>query len=55
MNKRRLCILLACVILFTAFIPFSGSGDVTLYASDGRTIIVPQKDAELWTKVGWCY
>lgn len=53
MNKRNLCILLTCVILFTAFIPFSESGDVTLYASDGRTIIVPLKDAELWTKVGW--
>lgn len=53
MNKRNLCILLTCVILFTAFIPFSESGDITLYASDGRTIIVPLKDAELWTKVGW--
>ncbi len=53
MNKRNLCVLLTCVILFTAFIPFSESGDVTLYASDGRTIIVPLKDAELWAKVGW--
>ncbi len=53
MNKRKLCVLLACVILFTAFIPFSEPGDITLYASDGRTIIVPAKDAELWTNVGW--
>lgn len=53
MNKRRLCILLTCVILFTAFIPFSQASDITLYASDGRTIIVPEKDAELWINVGW--
>jgi len=53
MNKRRLSLILTCVILFTAFTPFAQPIDVTLYASDGRTILVPMEDVDRWINVGW--
>ena len=53
MNRRILCVILVCFILFTAFIPFAESKEITLYASDGRKIIVPEKDIPLWVNVGW--
>lgn len=53
MNKRKICLLLTCLILFTAFTPVAKPQDVTLYASDGRTIIVPIEDMEKWMNVGW--
>ncbi|MBE7034083.1 MAG: hypothetical protein E7406_07655 [Ruminococcaceae bacterium] len=53
MNKRKMTLILACVILFTAFTPAAQPQDVTLYASDGRTIIVPAEDVERWVNVGW--
>ncbi len=53
MNKKSLCLLLTCVIMFTAFIPFSEAENVTMYASDGRTRIVEAKDISAWKAVGW--
>ena len=53
MNKRTFSILLTCVLLFTAFTPFAQPQDITLYASDGRTIMVPMQDVERWINVGW--
>lgn len=53
MNRRILCLLLTCVVLFTAFIPFAKADEVTMYASDGRTISVKQSDISLWMDVGW--
>lgn len=53
MNKRTFSILLTCVLLFTAFTPFAQPQDIVLYASDGRTIMVPMKDVEKWINVGW--
>ncbi len=53
MNKRAICLLLTCVVLFTAFIPFAKADEVTLYASDGRTRVVNKEDVPLWLAVGW--
>lgn len=53
MNRRILCLVLTCVVLFTAFIPFAEADDVIMYASDGRTINIDAKDIELWKNVGW--
>lgn len=53
MNRKILCILMTCVVLFTAFIPFAQADDVIMYASDGRTINIDEKDIQLWKNVGW--
>ena len=53
MNRKILCLLMTCVVLFSAFIPFAQADDVIMYASDGRTINIEEKDIELWKNVGW--
>ena len=53
MNRKILCLMLTCVVLFTAFIPFAKADEVTLYASDGRTISIKKDDVERWKNVGW--
>ncbi len=53
MNKRALCLLLTCVVIFTAFIPFAKADEVILYASDGRTISVKKDEVPNWMAVGW--
>lgn len=53
MNRRLLCLFMAFVVLFTAFIPFAEADNSTLYASDGRIITVDSSEIELWKKVGW--
>lgn len=53
MNRKILCLILMCVVLFTAFIPFAQADDVVMYASDGRTINIEENDIERWKNVGW--
>lgn len=53
MNRKIICLMLVLVIMFTAFTPFVKADDVTLYASDGRTRVVPPEDVEKWKNVGW--
>ncbi len=53
MNKRIIGLLLTCVVILTAFTPFAMADDVTMYASDGRTISVNRDDIPLWKAVGW--
>ena len=53
MNRRILCLLLTCVVMFTAFIPFAKADEVIMFASDGRTISVNPEDISLWKAVGW--
>ena len=48
MNRKIICLMLLLVIMFTAFTPFVKADDVTLYASDGRTRVVPPEDVEKW-------
>lgn len=53
MSKRTFAFLITCVLIFTAFTPFAQVQDVTMYASDGRTILVPIEDIDKWIEVGW--
>ena len=53
MNKRIMCLLPLCAVMFTAFIPFPEPESVTMYASDGRTQVIAAKDVEAWKAVGW--
>lgn len=52
MQKKIFCILLAILVSITAFIPLV-EADFTLYASDGRTLVVKESRAEAFKKVGW--
>lgn len=53
MSKRTFALLITLVLIFTAFTPYAQVQDVTMYASDGKTIIVPIEDIDKWIQVGW--
>ncbi len=50
MKKTVAGILLFCLMVMAMPV---GSASVTMYAADGRTTLVPEKDVEAYTKVGW--
>lgn len=52
MSKRIICLLLSMYLFFSSFLTFAAS-DVTLYATDGRTISVSSTVADLYKEVGW--
>lgn len=50
--KKTVCIiLLLAIVWFPAIV--NASDEVTMYATDGRTINVPAENVELWKNVGW--
>ena len=53
MNKRLLCLFLSLTVIFTAHISMTEAEDITMYASDGRTVSVLEQDIEAWKAVGW--
>ena len=52
MRKKIFCVLLSQIIILSNFIPLA-LADCTMYASDGRTIIVASEDAAAYRAVGW--
>lgn len=50
--KKLFCVLLSQIMILSSFIPLAAA-DCTMYASDGRTIVVSDSDAEAYRRVGW--